>query len=45
LIARGFELGEIEGEAAQQSEIFRTVIFAISALVLVHGDVENPMQA
>ena len=40
-----FELGEVERDAAQQGDVLRSMIQAISGLVLIHGDVEDPMQS
>ena len=40
-----FELGKVESQAPQQGDVLRSVILASSGLVLVHGHIENPMQA
>ena len=41
---RGFELGEVEGEAPEECEIARPVVLAIARLILVEDDVEHPME-
>src|SRR4051794_32186683 len=40
-----FEFGEVESKAPQQGDVLRSVILAVSGLILVHSHVEDPMQA
>src|SRR5215203_3036340 len=43
-LLRAFESGKVESKAAQQGDVLRPVIAAVSGLVFVHGHVEDPMQ-
>src|SRR3954454_18215009 len=40
----GFGLGEVEGEAAQEGEVLGATVLAVPGPILIHGDVEHPMQ-
>ena len=40
-----FSANEIEGEVAQDGEVLRAAIEAVSRLILVHDDIEGPVEA
>ena len=40
-----FGVENVEGHVAQDGEIVGSVVEAVSGLILVHGDVQHPMEA
>src|SRR5450830_949886 len=41
----GFPGDDVQGDVAQDGEVFGAIVEAVSGFVLVHGHVEHPMEA